>query len=764
MEFLRSFFVNPGMLAGAGLVAVPIVIYLINRQRYQRVRWAAMEFLLRALRRHQRKIQIQNLLLLLIRVLIILLLALALARPVQRQGRVTVAPDKNRNWIVAVDVSYSMGYRSVGQSLIDEARESVTRLSDVLFQPGDRVALMTLERGPRVLMGPTALTDEGRAKLLQELMDIDLSMGAVDVGASLAVLDELASRFVTPLGEPEPKRILLFSDFQRQDWVTEEGKPVAGASQYLGKLQDEGGELLLARLGSGRERPNLAITELAVSPSLIAEDVWVELRATVRNFGVEDADNIDLSLQVDRDPGDASLEPQLGDVVRVPAGGSLTRVLPYRFEDAGYHTVTAELRSDGLTVDNRRFLALQVAESVRVLLVDGDPASSPIDRETFHVEVALAPEGYDRREAFGRFTPFEPDYVTSDQLGTRRLSDYALVVLANVAEPGREDVDALKRYARAGGAVMVFLGRNVRAEAYNAAFGDDGFLPGTIEGVRGNPRFPVHLEIADATHPVARYFEEHRDTTHIHRPVVAFGRYMQVTGLPADDPAVRVPFRFNDSSGTPAAFDAAYGDGRVLWVTSSADQDWNEFSSWPDFVVFLYEYVTYLVEFGMSSSNLEVGDVFRRVYPSPRYAGEVLLRVPEPAMGDLSGSRNVRKAMRGLGGGNEFEIVHEDTGIPGLYRLDLIRSGIADGDSVEFFAVNVDTREGDLRAITDEDLGLAYDNLRYQVFDASERIQRLEGSQELLRGNEFWPLLLLAVGLLVLAETVLAYLFGRRVR
>src|SRR5262249_16152837 len=72
---------NPwSMAAGAALVSVPIIIHLINRIRYKRIRWAAMEFLLKAQKRMKRKLILQQLLLLLLRILIILLLGLLVGR------------------------------------------------------------------------------------------------------------------------------------------------------------------------------------------------------------------------------------------------------------------------------------------------------------------------------------------------------------------------------------------------------------------------------------------------------------------------------------------------------------------------------------------------------------------------------------------------------------------------------------------------------------------------------------------------------------
>ena len=790
-ELLRQIFLNPQMLLGTALVSIPIIIYLINRQRFQRRKWAAMEFLLRAMRRNQRRIQVQNLILLLLRIAVLLFLVLAIARPVYRQGVLTLGPDRNQNWLLAIDTSYSMGFQEDAQSLFDQARETISQMSDSLFKPGDQVALMTWGKDPRILLLPTRLGEEGRTKLLRELEELKLSTQSVDLGASFAVLDELCGKFTTPLKEPEPKSLVIFSDFQQKDWLGQEGSSPAGIASFIEKIRKEGGDFAFAHLSPRGARPNLAVTDLTVTPALIAKDVWVDLRATVRNFGDEDLSNIDLTIQVDRDPDDTTFEPPMGDVIRVPAGGAVTRVLRYKFTTPGYHTVFAEIRSDGLLIDNRRFLAVQVEETVKVLLVDGDPAANPLERETFHLQVALEPEDDSMERAGGRYTPFQPQYVTSSQLAGIRWKDYSVVILANVAEMTPDQVSELKRYVRGGGALMVFLGTNVKPEFYNKYFGREeggtqSLLPVELEGVQGDERYPVSLQIADARHPVTQYFDERKEFTHIQRPIIFFSKYYRVSSIKEDTPGVRVMFRFTDTDRSPAIFDNAFGNGRVLWVTSSADQDWNEFSNWPDYVVFLYESISYLVRFGMSSSNLTVGEVFRKTYSGSQYASEVTLLTPEAASHGPERARTVRKAMRSLSpaspdpsGGNhpavspspanganptdaEFELTHEDTEAPGLYRLDLQHPKSTEPPSVEFFAVNVATAESQLKPMTDDDFKTNFPNLQYKLFDASLRIRTLEGEKKLLRGREYWRWILGSLLVLLAVESMLAYLFGRR--
>src|SRR5205809_6394358 len=99
-------FLHPGFLmAGAALVSVPIIIHLINRMRFKRVRWAAMEFLLKSQKRNKRKLIIEQLLLLALRCLLVALAGLILARFL---GFELFAKPQNRHHVVLLDDTASM--------------------------------------------------------------------------------------------------------------------------------------------------------------------------------------------------------------------------------------------------------------------------------------------------------------------------------------------------------------------------------------------------------------------------------------------------------------------------------------------------------------------------------------------------------------------------------------------------------------------------------------------------------------------------------
>src|SRR5690349_17791414 len=78
---MLDWFLNPGYLAAAAaLVSVPIIIHLINRLRFKRIRWAAMEFLLKAQKRMRRRLIIEQLILLALRCLLVALAGLLVLR------------------------------------------------------------------------------------------------------------------------------------------------------------------------------------------------------------------------------------------------------------------------------------------------------------------------------------------------------------------------------------------------------------------------------------------------------------------------------------------------------------------------------------------------------------------------------------------------------------------------------------------------------------------------------------------------------------
>ena len=146
-------FLHPALAWGALLAGVPILIHLLNRQRFRPMAWGAMRFVEAAWRRTRRRMQLENLLLLLLRAGVIALLALALARPfLERSSPLAALTESRRDIVVLLDVSASMGHRQGLETPFDRARARAAELfSELRDDRGDRAWLFLAGRTPRLL-------------------------------------------------------------------------------------------------------------------------------------------------------------------------------------------------------------------------------------------------------------------------------------------------------------------------------------------------------------------------------------------------------------------------------------------------------------------------------------------------------------------------------------------------------------------------------------------------------------------------------------
>src|SRR6059058_1433108 len=107
-----EFFTHPWyMAAGGALISSPILIHLINRMRFKRIRWAAMEFLLKSQKRNRRKLIIEQLILLALRCLLVMMAGFLL-------GRLRLGGDTGQNafHFVVIDDTPSIGDRFIGNN------------------------------------------------------------------------------------------------------------------------------------------------------------------------------------------------------------------------------------------------------------------------------------------------------------------------------------------------------------------------------------------------------------------------------------------------------------------------------------------------------------------------------------------------------------------------------------------------------------------------------------------------------------------------
>src|SRR4051812_21758909 len=149
-NILAAFFVSPWFaVAGTVLASIPIIIHILNRRRFKTVRWAAMEYLLQAMRKNRRKLKFEHWLLMAMRCLLLLMMGLALARPnsCENSTGASVGGRRTALHVFVIDNSYSMAYEPGGRpdakSHLDQAKLMAKKMIDNMQGGSEEVMIIT---------------------------------------------------------------------------------------------------------------------------------------------------------------------------------------------------------------------------------------------------------------------------------------------------------------------------------------------------------------------------------------------------------------------------------------------------------------------------------------------------------------------------------------------------------------------------------------------------------------------------------------------
>jgi hypothetical protein len=795
---MSSWFVNPALLWGSAAIAAPIIIFLLTRWRYQTVEWAALVFLQRALKKEQRRLRLENLLLLLLRCLVLILFALALARPRAQADVVVNQEDVRKNVLVLLDTSYSMGYQFGSddeETSFERARRAAKAIINGL-EGGDRVLVVGFDEAARNLYAmPRQMDELGRREVTQELddaLELRRTERGTDLGEALGALRRVLDRFdLGPDGQPPPagfkplkKTVFLLTDCQRRGLLDAAGQLVSPTVQRAAKEVQEGGaELLLVDCGA-EEPKNVGITRLASREPVVGEGLPCHIEVTIRNWSATDVGDLTVEYYVDG----ASTPQKVAPSLQVPAGEERApEPLRYVFKEAGPHRVEVQVKSDGLVLDNRRHVVVDVRKSVRTLLVDGERSRQLWESETDFVYEVLKLSESASDEGFGLI---HPEVVDEAGLHGKKLQDYDVVLLCNVAQLGEEQAAALEAYARAGGAVVMTMGSMVDREAWNERVWrrGAGLLPCKLLDLRGGSLVDAQasrdapawaMAVTDPHHPVGSLYAPEEMRTHLKGPTIFgfIGAEVPPPATDGHDPGVSVPFvlvpRGQEGApdptpaagaredGPPLLVEKRFGRGRALVFLTSIDYAWNNAVLHDGFYVpFWRQLVLDLAQRSRPPVNLPVGGRYERFLRAEEYAPKVEVETPD--------GRHEGVVLEKVEGEEQYRLAfprdEEKEGLEqsGLYSVSR-QGGAGEPPPPEAFAVAIDPDEGDLARFAPDELAEALDiPVRAVRHDATRDALRAEGGASSTR--EFWRHALACVVALLALESLLAAAFGRRRR
>jgi len=689
-------FLNVILLGGLAAASIPLIIHLLNRNRFRVVKWGAMHLLETAFQMQRKRIQLEQLLLLILRCAIPATLALCLARPVLT-GMEALMGGAKTSTVILLDNSYSMDFGGKSGGNYAQARQSAAKIVEQLGRGSDVAVL--LMAGGVTPMGNGPSFD--LARVTKELAGLDGGFGKADLPASL----ETAASVLATMQHPH-QEVIVLSDFQRVSWSDEDAPARARAVELLQKMPFQP-RLTLFPVGT-EGRDNVSVESLDYNRFVLGVGQSLQVRANLRNFGDRAYPELRVYFRVDGKERAASQ-------ISLGAREQQQVLFTHAFDTPGSHVIEVHAEADTLEADNTYQASIPVWDRVPVLLVNGDPSTQPLQGETDYLEIALQP--------FGAAKANLADLITTrvgnaSDLNPALLNQQRVVILANVRELTPSQLKDLSQFVKDGGGLLVFPGNKINLDWYQRTFAAaDGLLPLPYTKLSGSPEATApaaKIVASHYTHPALELFNDPRNGNLADAEIKLWHKTAEKT----NDATLTILARLDN--GDPFLAEKRFGEGRVIQCATPCDADWSNLPLRPFFVPLSQRLVTYLASTVFPPRNVEVGKPLIAFFDKS-LAGK------RASVIDASGRQHEIALVS-----KESRAVAEFTGTqrPGLYKL------LAPGAEAVHFVVSTTREESDLKTIGQSERETVARALGATLVNSFEEYQRLD--QQRRFGQEIW--------------------------
>jgi hypothetical protein len=686
-------------LLGALTALIPLLIHLSRSRRMKKMRFSTTRFFTEQFLRSYRMSRLREILLLLCRMALFALLAMALAQPLLKAGKTTTGA---RSVVLVMDNSASMAYTENEVNLLDRARNSARSVLDNL-KDGDEVSVVLAGRlagGPEVPLEPTTQRNDAyqalnQIAIVRQERDKAPQVRALagDLKSALARAEELAKA-----GKHPNREIYVFSDLQESSWEpADKGttpSEVANISYVFvqSKPVEPVRSVAVTAVQYGSSRP-LVGEPFAFKPNIVVQgDIGTAVPRV--SLWVYEKDREGRWILDEKTHQRRARKVAEQDLQRLSNGRWKNPHLFHAFAEPGWQAGYIEVERAAATnpdkkdpqaesaapaqVDSRRYFAVEVLKTIKVLAVNGAPSQVRTQDELFFLRLALNPQ-LDEEKSSIDVEEVAPDNLAEKLADPDKArSQFPLVILANVESLPAAALDRLEEYTALGGSVFFYLGDKVNADSYNESLAGashryGGLLPGKLGKLEGSAQAKEDLTISSLAydHPALSAFGDPRFAR---LGTVRFRAFWRI----AADPAT-VLIKLADDA--PLLCEKSFGKGRSMLFTSTCNRNWTSFPVQPAFLPFTHRLVAYLAQQpGGATAFYTTGEVVPLVYPG---GGVTPLQIRRPT-GEVDSPT-----------GND-----PTAGVPTYDRTDVagVYSVITpEQKEVGLLAVNLDSYESDLK-------------------------------------------------------------------
>ena len=659
-----------GTLAALG-ISIPIVLHILNKARPKKVNWAAMELLQKTTQQQSKKIKLEDWLLMVLRCLTFMLVALAMMRLVFVNSS-DLFSGASRELILVIDSSYSMNHGQY-ESRFDLAKKKAMKIVNSL-PSGSKISLVTIGDEPEVLIRHK---DPSEISLERYFAALEAKPEGFGLEVSLSVLDELLNE-----SDSANREVIFLTDAQKRSWCE-------NSKSTIEKFTELGQKASISLLPLGDESyENLALSDFHMTSGACRSGGFINLSAKIINHG-ESLAAASIELFHNNNIVDvtsvSSLQPKEERLLRF--GVQLESPGPNRFQ--------LSLESDNLEDDNSAYLAIDVPDKLKVLIVEGSPGAG----RYLELATQLERSGY----AEGLIcTVSLASLVSAEQIEKNDV-----IVLADVGDLDEENIKILDEKVRNGGGLLVYAGVNM-----------DAFSAEQIIGRLVPMNWEKRVIPEDGQNHQIRVSPQSDQLGLELRRLEAEILDCKVNGFHQVQTAADSKILLELDNGNPLLFIQEVERGKLAIFTTGADREWSSLPLNPAGPI-LFHLLLQELSTGDRQKSLRIGESARVEIRSNRLGAEPKLIGP-------SGEVSVPVRQEARESNKYIELLLSKTEIPGFHELQF-----GDNTDFEVLAANLDAGESDLKPATIDELESVFENTGVKILGSESMVDNSENQTHL---------------------------------
>ena len=424
-------FLQPWLLWGLPLIALPIVIHLINQRRFQTIQWAAMMFLMAAHRMARGYSRLRQWLIMLFRMLAIAGLLFAVARPLASGWLGLAAGGQADTTIVLLDRSPSMQQRGTGtgDSKLETGKQQLVQTLQTLGSTR-WVYIDSTAHEPQEIDSPQAILNLPSATPASAPADLPLMLQA----AHDYIRDNRSGR----------TEIWICSDLRENDWTAESSRWSTLRDAFLEFPQGVRFHLLAySQLPS--TNTSIRVTDVKRQVTTDGAELLVSLKISREG---SDSDKINIPVEFDIEGARS--------VLNVELNGPATEIKDHRIplertQERGWGRVS--IPADANPADDDFYFAFDNPPPRKTLII----AEEPQVERPLQLAASIPPE---------------PSFVCeAEVLGLEQLQlvewDQISLVLWQAPLPTGAEAELVQTYIDRGGQIVFMPPRNPGSDEFS---------------------------------------------------------------------------------------------------------------------------------------------------------------------------------------------------------------------------------------------------------------------------------------------------------